>query len=233
MMRVERIGEATLILGDAADHLANLQVASCVLTDPPFGIAYKSNWRTDALWDGDEISGDNDVTLRDYVLGRLHGRPMLVFGSWKAPKPPNTRHVLIWDQGGALGMGDLSMPWKPSAQEIYVLGTGFVGARDEGSVLQCAPVQSMAKNGRLHPNEKPVALLSRLLAKMPPGPVADPFMGSCSTGHAAILAGRPFVGCEISQRYFETALRRIEQAQRQGDLLRDVLPKPKQEAMPW
>jgi DNA modification methylase len=213
-MRVEQIGSATLIHGDATDHLAELRAAACVLTDPPFGIAYKSNWRTDALWDGDEITGDNDVTLRDYVLGRLHGRPMLVFGSWKAPRPPGTRHVLIWDQGGALGMGDLSMPWKPSAQEIHVIGKSFVGKRDEGSVLHCPPVQSMAKNGRLHPNEKPVLLLQRLLAKMPPGPVADPFLGSASAAHAALLAGRPFIGCETSERYFDIACERVTALQR-------------------
>lgn len=214
MTRVERIGSATLYLGDATDCLAELRAAACVVTDPPFGIAYKSNYRTDALWDGDEIAGDSDPTLRDYVLGRLHGRPMLVFGSWKAARPPNTKAVLIWDQGGALGMGDLSLPWKPSAQEIYVLGKGFVGTRDEGSVLRCPPVQSMAKNGRLHPNEKPVLLLQRLLAKMPCGLVADPFMGSGSTGHAAILAGRPFVGCEISERYFDIACERLTELQR-------------------
>lgn len=161
--REEQIGDCRLILGDATDCLAALRDAACVLTDPPFGISYHSNYRTDVLWDGDEISGDNSVALRDYVLARLHGRPMLVFGSWKAPRPPGTRAVLIWDQGRALGMGALDIPWKPSAQEIYVIGKGFVGSRDEGAVLQCAPVQSTASNGRLHPNERELHTL------LPPG----------------------------------------------------------------
>lgn len=229
MTRTESIGDATLILGDCRDHIAALREAACVLTDPPFGIAYSSNSRTDSLWDGDEITGDNDPTLRDYVLGRLDGRPMLVFGSWKATRPVGTRAVLIWDQGGALGMGALDIPWKPSAQEIYVLGKGFIGTRDEGCVLQSPPVQSMARNGRLHPNEKPVRLLSRLLQKLPAGLVADPFMGSCSTGHAAVLAGRPFIGCETSERYFDIAYERM--ADLQHDLLRSPpVPAPPEDA---
>jgi DNA modification methylase len=49
----------------------------------------------------------------------------------------------------------------------------------------------------------------------------DPFMGSGTTGVAATSLGRGFIGVEIDQRHFDTACRRIEQAQRQGDLFRD------------
>ncbi|MBV7502053.1 DNA methyltransferase [Achromobacter sp. ACM05] len=217
-MRVEQIGTATLYCGDCTDHLAALQEAAGVLTDPPFGISYRSGFATDALWSEEGIKGDSSPAMRDYVLARLQGKPMLVFGSWKAPRPQGTRAVLIWDKGPALGMGALDIPWKPSTEEIYVLGKGFVGSRDEGAVLMCPPVQSMAKNGRSHPNEKPVALLQRLLRKLPEGLIADPFMGSGSTGVACVEAGRPFVGCELDERYFDIACRRIEDAQRQHQL---------------
>jgi site-specific DNA-methyltransferase (adenine-specific)/modification methylase len=48
--------------------------------------------------------------------------------------------------------------------------------------------------------------------------VADPFMGSGTTGIAAIAAGRRFVGVEIERKWFDIACRRIEEASRQNDL---------------
>ena len=144
--------------------------------------------------------------------------PALVFGSRKIREPANTRMFLTWDKGPALGMGALDLPWKPSSEEIYVIGKGFIGKRDESNVLYCPPVQSMAKNGRLHPNEKPVALLKRLILKCPPGTVLDPFMGSGSTGVACAQLGRSFVGIEIEPKYFEIACQRIRKAYDQSDM---------------
>ena len=218
--RREVIGLATLYLGDSRDLLQVFTECAAILTDPPFGIAYVSGHATDALWSEGTIRGDRDTSVRDAVLQGMPEVPMLVFGSDKAPRPTGTRMRLIWDKGPALGMGALDLPWKPSTEEIYVLGNGFVGARDEGSVIYHPPVQSMARNGRLHPNEKPVGLLARLLRKMPAGVVGDPFMGSCSTGAAAIANGRRFVGSESDPRYFDIAVRRIQEAQKQGDMFR-------------
>lgn len=208
-MQIERIGSATLYLGDCREVLPELLVASSVLTDPPYGIGYCSGYRTERLWAEQFIRGDFDTSLRDEVVAALVGRPMLVFGSRKQPAPAGTRMVLTWDKGPALGMGALDLPWKPTSEEIYVLGRGFSGPRDEGSVLQCPPVQSTARNGRRHPNEKPVSLLRRLVRRLPDGPIADPFMGSGSVGEAALIEGFPFIGCEIDQQYFIEACERI------------------------
>jgi DNA modification methylase len=221
--RVETIGLATLIHADVREALQHFADCAAILTDPPFGIAYRSGHATPDLWAGDGIRGDTDTSLRDAVLQGMPAAPMLVFGSDKAPRPPGTRMRLIWDKGPALGMGALDIPWKPSTEEIYVLGKGFVGSRDEGAVICHPPVQSMACNGRLHPNEKPVGLLQRLMRKLPAGCIGDPFMGSGSAGEAAVRAGRAFVGCEVDPRYFGIALRRVEQAQRQSDLFRDAV----------
>jgi DNA modification methylase len=57
--------------------------------------------------------------------------------------------------------------------------------------------------------------------------ILDPFMGSGTTGVACAKLGRRFIGIEIEPKYYDIALRRIEAAQRQGDLLRDVAPAPK------
>lgn len=182
--------------------------ADVLLTDPPFGIDYQT--RADRR-DGfpRSIEGDKDTLARDEVLaGWGQVRPALVFGSWKARAPGGERTRLVWDQDGALGMGDLSLPWKPSWQVIHVIGGPWAGSRDCGSVLRCPPVQSV---GRVHPHEKPVRLLSMLLAKCIPGTVADPFMGSGSTLVAAKRDGRRAIGCDVDERYCETAATRCSQ----------------------
>lgn len=45
--------------------------------------------------------------------------------------------------------------------------------------------------------------------------IFDPFMGSGTTGVAAVKLGRNFIGCEIEPKYFEIAQRRIADAQQQ------------------
>lgn len=218
-VRVETIGTATLYLGDCREVLPGVRDVSVVVTDPPYGMDYQSGWATDALWAGGrKIANDHSTAARDGALSLIGDVPALVFGTRKIGEPAGTRMVLVWDKGAALGMGALDLPWKPSSEEIYVIGKGFAGARDESNVIYCPPVQSMAKNGRQHPNEKPVQLLLRLLKKCPQGTVCDPFMGSGSTGVAALKIGRRFVGIEIDERYFDIACRRIEEVAKQADL---------------
>lgn len=214
IFREAKIGDCHLILGDCISQIDQIK-ADCVVTDPPYGMNYRSRYATDALWGADrKIRGDADLLLRDRIADWSHPRPTLMFGTWKVPRPSNTRQVLIWDKGGALGMGALDIPWKPDHEEIYVLGHGFIGRRDSGSVIKCPPVQSMAKNGRLHPTEKPIALMQALIAKVP-GTIFDPFMGSGTTLVAAAMQRRPAIGIEIMESHFETACRRVEEAYRQ------------------
>ena len=79
-------------------------------------------------------------------------------------------------------------------------------------LLVCPPVQSMAANGRVHPHEKPVALLAALLGKCPPNwLVADPFAGAGSLGVAAKMLGRRAILIEVDERYCEMAAIRCSQ----------------------
>ena len=65
-----------------------------------------------------------------------------------------------------------------------------------------------------HPGTKPVNLMKMLVA-VSTDTVLDPFMGSGSTGVAAITLGRKFIGIEISEVYFNIAVKRITEAQMQ------------------
>jgi DNA modification methylase len=201
-----------LFCGDCRNILPQLPKVDLVLTDPPYGIAYDTGHRVTGVtpWSG-QIFCDENTSARDGALALLDGIPMLVFGSRKCNPPAGTRMVLVWDKGPALGMGALDLPWKPSSEEIYVIGNGFTGRRDESNVIYCPPVQSLAKNGRVHPNEKPIALLQKLLAKCPAGTVLDPFMGSGTTLRAAKNLGRKAIGIEKDEAYCAIAARRMAQ----------------------
>ena len=197
----------TIYHGDARSILP-LEDISVIVSDVPYGIAYDSGARRMNL--SSSISGDDDTSLRDWMLYLYKEKPALIFGSWKRPKPAGTHTLLIWDTKGALGMGDLSVPWKPAHQEIYVIGHGFTGRRDT-DVLSIAPVQSTAANGRTHPHEKPVQLMRVLIGKCPEGTILDPFMGSGTTLRAAKDLGRKAIGIEIEERYCEIAAKRMAQ----------------------
>ena len=85
-----------------------------------------------------------------------------------------------------------------------------------------------------HPCPKPLGWMVWAvdLASQPADTVCNPFMGSGTTGIACVALGRRFIGVEIEPKYFDIACRRIEQAARQGNLIRDVLPRPTQAALP-
>ena len=200
-------GSVTLYHGDCRE-ITDWLAADVLVMDPPYGIAYNSGSRRETL--AASIIGDEDTSRRDAALTLWGDRPALVFGTWRIPRPQGTHTRLIWDTKGALGMGDLRVPWKPSDQEIYVLGRGFVGHRDS-NVITCAPVQSMGTNGRLHPHQKPVALMARLIDKCPAGIVVDPFSGSGSTLVAAKQLGRKAIGVEEDEAYCEMAAKRLDQ----------------------
>ena len=197
-----------LYCGDWRDVMDELREADCAVTDPPYGIDYQSG-AAGVL--PRSILGDKDTVERDSFLSAFGDAPALVFGSWKVAKPARTHTLLIWDTKGALGMGDLSVPWKPSHQEIYVLGHGFTGRRDS-DVLCYAPVQSMASNGRQHPHEKPVDLMMALLQKCPAEwLIADPFAGSGPIAEASRRLARKYIGVEKVERYCEIAAERLSQ----------------------
>jgi site-specific DNA-methyltransferase (adenine-specific) len=202
----------TIYHGDCRELDAWDIAGGVMVTDPPYGMAHRSGM---AGKFGDcAIEGDADTATRNVILDRWAPRPALVFGRWSVPHPVETRMVLTWDKGDALGMGDLALPWKPSTEEIYVIGTGFTGRRNVGAVIRTQGIgpYQQARGERYHPTQKPVSLMLRLLDRCPPlATIVDPFMGSGSTLVAAAQMGRPAIGVELDERYCEIAVRRLAQ----------------------
>lgn len=63
-----------------------------------------------------------------------------------------------------------------------------------------------------HPTVKPEAVMDKIVRNVAGTSICDPFMGTGSTGVAAVKAGRRFVGIEKSERHFLTACDRIRAA---------------------
>ena len=200
----------TLYHGDCREVTEWLE-ADVLVTDPPYGMTLRSGWN--GAFGDNRVANDETTEARDSALSLWGERPALIFGRWSEPRPSGTRMVLTWEKGEHVGMGDLSLPWKPNTEEIYVLGSGFVGSRN-GSVLKChaiAGTVGRAMDGtRSHPTEKPAALMASLIRKTV-GAVADPFAGSGTTLRAAKDEGRKAIGVELDERYCEIAAKRLAQ----------------------
>lgn len=198
----------TLFHGDARE-ITEWTSADVLCVDPPYGIDYQSGFQREAI--AASILGDKDTAVRDGILD-LWGpdRAAIVFGTWRIERPASTKMLLIWDKKGALGMGDLRIPWKPGHEEIYVLGSGQWRGDRTTDVLRVAPVQSVSRNGRLHPHQKPLALMEELIRKLPAGVVADPTAGVGSTLLAASRLGQRSIGVELDESYCEQIATRLQ-----------------------
>ena len=218
-MRVEKIGLATLYLGDCREVLPGLDRPAAVITDPPYGIradeaASKNRGKWGWKFYG-ETQWDRSRPPPCAIKAMLAAAPTVVIwgGNYFADLLPVSMGWLVWDKGQRnFSFADCELAWTSENRAARV--------------LTYARASALA-DGKEHPTQKPVAVMRWCIeqAKVPPGGVIlDPYMGSGSTGVAAVQMRHPFIGIEIEPRYFDIACRRIEDAQRQGDMFRDAAP---------
>ncbi|MEV8134318.1 DNA-methyltransferase [Microbacterium aurantiacum] len=188
--------------------------ADVLVTDPPYGVAWLSGQFSNAKVPIEtDVAGDADTGARDAVLEMWgKNRPALVFGSWRAPRPQDVNNRLIWYKAANIP-GHRTQPWFAADEEIYQLGTGFIGKPEQNVLVthdrRDGAHGEVAKLG--HPTPKPVGLMERLIAKCPPGVIADPFAGSGATLLAARNLGRKAIGVELEEKYCELIVKRLSQ----------------------
>lgn len=213
--------DVRLYHGDCADLDIECDL---IVTDPPYGVEFKSG-RSD-LWG--PIHGDDDAAgtterLRHALKSLRRSRHIYIFGNLDLSSLPLCGQTeLIWDKE-TIGLGDLTAPWGPQHEKILFAvhefskanrdkGSGNLAARlRKGTILRTTrPISGRVQN---HPTEKPIEVLRQLIesSSVMGETVYDPFVGSGSTLVAASLEGRKAIGCEIDERYCETAAKRIEQ----------------------
>lgn len=135
-----------------------------------------------------------------------------------SPQLSGDRPAQGYESIAAAWCGDGGSKWNGGGKRgVFTYGKHDIGAGNGGRSNE-------------HPTQKPISLMSDLLSLFsnPGQVVCDPFMGSGSTGLAAVQLGRRFIGIERDERYFEIACRRIECAVAQGQLFAPAQPKPVQ-----
>lgn len=115
-----------------------------------------------------------------------------------------------------VGAWEKTNPSPMNGTRLWVSGMEFcVFARKPSATFNehCKKALWQAPSGRskIHPTQKPVKLMERLiLASSNPGDtVLDNCMGSGTTGVACVNTGRNFIGMELDPTYFEIARKRI------------------------
>lgn len=240
MSRIETIGRATLYEGDCLELIPSLATVDHIVCDPPYEASlhaaksHLSNLRKDAgpelreidFAAIDEIRAPFVALASKFCTGWLIAF-CTVEGVWQwadhiNASPMRYKRGCIWvkpdstpqlnGQGPAQGAECFVCAWAGAGRAKWNAG----GKR--GVYTHC--VNNRERHGK-HPTEKPRKLMAEILADFtnPDETILDPFMGSGTTGVAAVQMGRDFIGIEKEPKYFDIACKRIEDAQRQGDFL--------------
>lgn len=216
------IGNATLYLGDCRDILPTLPKVDAVVTDPPYGIgeaagANKSRRNLAASNDYGNDDWDNQPIAPELMAAvRGAGTWNIIFGGNYYECPPASCW-LVWDKdNGASDFADCELAWTNLPKAVRRIKWTWNGFIRQGEMSRKAGQWDI----RNHPTEKPVGVMKWCIGHLPEPnkTILDPFMGSGTTGVAAVQMGRKFIGIEREPKYFDIACKRIEDAQRQGDL---------------
>jgi DNA modification methylase len=186
-----------LYCGDCLDILPQLPAGSmdAVVTDPPYGLGKRMSGGTWGTADKYSDMCNWDVVPPDHLFESLASvRQSIIWGGNYFRLPPS-RCWLIWDKVNAVRTcADCEMAWtnldRPTKRY-----SGPVGVHDTG-----------------HPTQKPLKLMQWCLTFVDGTTVLDPFMGSGTTGVACVKTGRKFIGIEKEPKYFDIAVKRIQEA---------------------
>lgn len=197
----------TIYHGDCREILLSYPALGVLVTDPPYGMGYRHGTRrygNPLGMDGQSIAGDFEPFDPAFLL-KLDIPTVLFGANHFADRLPPSRGWLVWDKRDGTASNDQSdaeLAWTNVLTVARVFSARWSGAHRTGREQQ---------DGRVHVNQKPVALMAWVLGFMPEGTTIDPFMGSGSTLVAAKELGRRAIGIEIEERYCEIAAQRCSQ----------------------
>lgn len=218
-------GDSTSI--DAVETLMDGAKADMVFTDPPYGMAYKSNsWdstkadvkarRTDRLIENDETTevGEDAIRLLPAVLNeQAH---LYVWCRWDCfgaflpivQSISKVKSVIVWDKGGP-GLGDLQCSYGDSEWAIH----GLIGRKPLAERQNCVwQVTRMKGLSMVHPTQKPIELCERAIenSTSQKESIIDLFGGSGSTLIACEKTKRSCYMMELDPHYIDVIIARWE-----------------------
>jgi DNA modification methylase len=229
-MKVE-IGNATLYLGDCMDVLPTLPKVDAIWTDPPYNVGKDYGDYKDNLPDEKYKEWCNQwITLLEQKSQNIGMYPPKIHFLWFWNRLSYLHQVILaWSPCGAIRGGwahqyaPLLMPKKTKHRDadhwwnMQMPGLGYFYREDRFN----------------HPGRTSDEVTVRALLCLSDvnDLILDPFMGSGTTGVAAIQLGRKFIGIEREPKYFEIACKRIEQAVAQGQLFEPEPMKQEQQEL--
>ena len=229
------IGNATLYLGDCREILPTLPKVDAVITDPPYGVNlgnhrgandFRSTVLTKAGYQSYEDTPENFKAIVAPVIEQSikNSDRAIVFmaghSAWMLPTPSAVGGVFL---PSAMGRN----PWGFASIQHALFYGSAPDLHKGAKATAIYSTETADKNG--HPCPKPIGWMNWAisLGSRNGETILDPFMGSGTTGVAAMQLGRKFIGIEIEPKYFDIACERIENAQRQQTLF-EPARKPEQ-----
>lgn len=215
--RKEVIGNATLYLGDCLEILPTLEKVDAVITDPPYGIGYSPSGGGRGAFGkpvfkrftGVDVVRGDDKSFNPLPFITLAPKVILWGANHYTPDLPVSAAWLIWDKReseSTLKFADCEMAWTNLAGQARIFRHMWNGVAKASEVGE----------PRVHPTQKPIALMTWCIKQAGnPATILDPYMGSGTSGVAALAASSSYVGIEIDAGHFDTACQRVENAQRQ------------------
>jgi DNA modification methylase len=214
--QVWQLGEHRIACGDSTKieevkKLMASDVADAVITDPPYGIDYQSNYRKQKF---DRLKND-DIVMDEWIepCAKFSSGWFIFFCAWQrldewiavGRKVGDLTNLLIWKKAAA--MGDLAGSFSPTFEVAlaYNRGAKLVGGVRPSAVFEHA-IESAA--GFYHPTTKPVSLIAELIINVSEIIVLDPFSGSGTTIIACERTGRKCRAIELNPGYVAIAIQR-------------------------
>ena len=227
MQPTATIGDCELYLGDCLEILPTLGKVDALCTDPPYefdasgaGI-FRSNRTCMDEIQANKLDKGFDISI---FSGKQFRSLVTFFHNDQLPKilPHIDKEfkrfcLCMWHKKNPMPVANKH--YKPDT-ELYIHAWNEeghpIGELSEKGRYFIAPIGQ--QNEFNHPTVKPLPLMLKIIKNVNAKTILDPFIGSGTTGVACVKLGRKFTGIEISEKYFDIACKRIEQAYAQPDL---------------
>ena len=192
---------------------------SLIATDPPYFMGMTHNGKKGAFNDLALCKPFFETLAREFKRVLKEDGEFYIFTDWRGyafyypifSSILPVKNLIVWDKKSGAGN------FYTYTHEFIIYGTMCNKNKKGTNVWRETAFSSGAKktNGeKVHPTQKPVELMEKIIlnSSNPGDVVLDTFMGSGTTGVAAIKNNRKFIGMELDDNYFEIAKQRINDA---------------------